>query len=67
MCGRVTARIGKQAPISIDLTVDEQGRLNAVRAVNPAVRVPSKISLIVTDATREQYEDFFLDLLDIEK
>ena len=65
--GRITGRIRKRAPISIDLTVDEQGRLNAVRAVNPAVRVPSTISLTVTDATREQYEDFILDLLNVEK
>jgi hypothetical protein len=58
--GRLTGRIGKQAPFSIDLTVDEDGRLHAAKSGHTNV-------LVVKDATREQYEEFILDLLDIEK
>ena len=68
--GRLTGRIGNQAPISIDLTVDEHGQLHAARSRpigQTNVRFVGSNALIVTDATRERSEDFFLDLLDIEK
>ncbi len=66
--GRITGRIGKAAPISYDLTVDEQGRLRAAKIRRVGLANVSFVShVIVLDATREQYEDFILDLLDIEK
>jgi hypothetical protein len=67
---RLTGRIGNQAPISIDLTINEHGQLHAAKArmVGPShVRFHGSNPLNVPDATREQYENFILDLLDIEE
>jgi hypothetical protein len=66
---RITGNIGKGSPISIDLTVDEQGQLHAAgtRQVGPSsVRLVGSHPLMVTDAQREQYEEFILDRLGIE-
>jgi len=64
---RITGKFDKGPLIDIKLTVDEQGRLSTVRSIKSAVGFPGSNTLMVTDATREQYEDFILDLLDIEK
>lgn len=63
---RITGKLDKGPLIDIKLAVDEEGRLRAVR-YKSAVGFPSSDTLMVTDATREQYEDFILDLFNIEK
>ena len=66
---RITGNIGKGSPISIDLTIDERGQLHAAgtRQVGPSsVRLVGSRPLLVTDAQREQYEEFILDRLGIE-
>lgn len=68
--GRISGCIGNQAAISVYLTVDEHGQLHAAksRPIGPAtVKFHSSHPLVVTNTTREQYEDLILDLLDIEK
>jgi hypothetical protein len=67
--GRLTGCIGNQA-ISVDLTIDEHGQLQAAppqMVGSSHVRIHGSNPLNVPDATRERYEHFILDLLDISK
>jgi hypothetical protein len=64
--GRLTGYIGNQA-IRVDLTIDEHGQLQAPppQMGGSYNRIHGANPLNVLDATRERYEHFFLDLLDI--